>query len=107
MTGSMARLAKLRTGAVIMTAALLLCGEARAQSSGGGGPFSIFDNIFTGSLSKGSQTAPPGQRTRNFGAGAAGARREQRAAAMERRGRRLRPSLDDRERDPRGGGEFR
>ena len=63
MTGSMARLAKLRTGAVIMTAALLLCGEARAQSSGGGGPFSIFDNVFTGSLSKGSQTTPPGQRT--------------------------------------------
>ena len=33
--------------------------------------------------------------------------REQRAAAMERRGRRLRPSPDDRERHPRGGGEFR
>ena len=47
----------MRTGAVIMTAALLLCGEARAQSSGGGGPLSFFDNIFTGSLSKGSQTA--------------------------------------------------
>ena len=62
MTGSMARLAKLRTGAVIMTAALLLCGEAHAQSSGGGGPFSIFDNVFTGSLSKGNQTTPPGQR---------------------------------------------
>ena len=63
MTGSMARLAKLRTGAVIMTAALLLCGEARAQSSEGGGPFSIFDNVFTGSLSKGSQTTPSAQRT--------------------------------------------
>ncbi len=61
MTGSMARLAKLRTGAVIVTAALLLCGEARAQSSGGG-PFSIFDNVFTGALSKGSQTAPQGPR---------------------------------------------
>ena len=47
----------MRTGAVIVTAALLLCGGARAQSSGGGGPFSIFDNVFTGSLSKGSQTA--------------------------------------------------
>ena len=92
----------LRTGAVIV-AALLLCGEARAQSSGGGGPFSFFDNIFTGSLSKGSQTAPPAQRP-ELGAGA---RREQRAAALERRGRRLRPSPDDRERDPRGGGEFR
>jgi lytic murein transglycosylase len=60
MTGSMARWAKLRTGAVIMTAALSLCGEARAQSTGG--PFSIFDSIFTGSLSKGSQTSPAGQR---------------------------------------------
>ncbi len=60
MTGSMARWAKLRTGAVIMTAALLLCGETHAQSSGG--PFSFFDNVFTGSLSKGSQTPPSGQR---------------------------------------------
>src|ERR1700722_15704118 len=62
MTGSMARVAKLRTGAVIMTAALLLCGETRAQSSGGGGPFSIFDNVFTGALSKGSPTTPSAQR---------------------------------------------
>jgi len=63
MTVSMARMAKMRTSAVIMTAVLLLCGEARAQSSGGGGPFSIFDNVFTGTLSKGSQTAPQGQRS--------------------------------------------
>src|SRR5665213_1222083 len=62
MTGSMARMAKLRTGAVIATVALLLGGGARAQSSGGGGPLSIFDNIFTGSLSKGSQTGPSGSR---------------------------------------------
>src|SRR6202167_5310289 len=60
MTGSMARWAKLRTGAVIMTATLSLCGEARAQSTGG--PFSIFDNIFAGSLSKASQTSSAGQR---------------------------------------------
>src|ERR1700674_5150504 len=60
MTVSMARMAKMRTSAVIMTAVLLLCGEARAQSSGGG-PFSIFDNVFTGALSKG-QSAPPAQR---------------------------------------------
>ena len=53
--------AKMRTGAVIVAAALLLAGEARAQSSGGGGPFSIFDNVFTGTLSKG-QSAPPAQR---------------------------------------------
>jgi membrane-bound lytic murein transglycosylase B len=52
--------AKLRTGAAIMVAAFLLCGEARAQSSSGG-PFSFLDNIFTGTLSKGAQTAPSGQ----------------------------------------------
>ena len=95
-------MAKLRTGAVLIVTALLLCGEARAQSSGGGGPFSIFDSVFTGTLSKGSQTAPPAQRP-ELGAGA---RRRQRAAALERRGRRLRRSPDDGERDPRGGGEF-
>ena len=44
---------------------------------------------------------------RRHGASAAGDDHRQRAAALERRGRRLRPSLDDRERDPRGGGEFR
>src|SRR6202158_4119539 len=55
-------LAKVRTGAVIIAAALLLCGEARAQSSGGGGPLGFLDNIFTGSLSKGGQSAPSGPR---------------------------------------------
>ena len=54
-------LAKVRTSAVIIAAALLLCGEARAQSSGGG-IRDFFDNIFTGSISKGNQTAPSGQR---------------------------------------------
>src|ERR1700687_827532 len=54
-------LAKVRTSAVIIAAALLLCGEARAQSSGAGLQ-NFFDNIFTGSISKGNQTAPPGQR---------------------------------------------
>src|SRR5882724_2008666 len=44
---------------------------------------------------------------RRLGAGASHARHRQRATAMERRGRRLRPSPDDRERDPRSGGEFR
>jgi membrane-bound lytic murein transglycosylase B len=53
-----------RTGAVILAAALLVCcGEGRAQSSGGGGPLSFFDNIFTGTFSKGSQTAPSAART--------------------------------------------
>src|SRR6202158_1497278 len=55
-------LAKVRTGAVIIAAALLLCGEARAQSSGGGGPLGFLDNIFTGSLSKRGQSAPSGPR---------------------------------------------
>src|SRR3979409_1896900 len=49
------------TGAAVIAAALLMCGEALAQSSGGG-PFRFFDKIFTGTLAKGSQTAPSGQR---------------------------------------------
>ena len=61
MTGPMALLAKMRSGAVMMTAALLLCGETHAQSSGGG-PLNFFGNVFTGSLSKGNQTPPSGQR---------------------------------------------
>jgi membrane-bound lytic murein transglycosylase B len=59
----MGPLASRRTGAVIVAAALLLCGEARAQSSGGGGPLSFFDNIFTGSISKGGQAAAPASRS--------------------------------------------
>jgi lytic murein transglycosylase len=55
-------LANKRTSAVIIAAALLLCGEARGQSSGGGGLQNFFDNIFTGSISKGNQTAPSAQR---------------------------------------------
>src|SRR3979490_446991 len=49
------------TSAAVIAAALLMCGEALAQSSGGG-PLSFFDNIFTGKLSKGSQAAPSRQR---------------------------------------------
>src|SRR5260370_23999703 len=62
MARRMEPLANKRTSAVIIAAALLLCGEARAQSSGGGGLQNFFDNIFTGSISKGNQTAPSGQR---------------------------------------------
>jgi membrane-bound lytic murein transglycosylase B len=62
MTRRMEPLAKLRTGTVILAAALLLGGEARAQSSGGG-PLSFFDNIFTGSISKGSERTPSGARS--------------------------------------------
>src|SRR4029077_13185534 len=50
-----------RTCAAVVAAALMLGGEAHAQSSGGGGPLSFFDNIFNGSTSKASQTAPSGQ----------------------------------------------
>jgi len=49
--------AKVRTGAVLLAAALLLCGEARAQSSGGG-PLDFLGNIFSGPSSKTGQTAP-------------------------------------------------
>src|SRR6476661_1777759 len=56
MTGRMKHLASIRTAA-----ALLLSGEAGAQPSSGG-PFSFFDNIFTGSVSKGGQAAPSPQR---------------------------------------------
>src|SRR5258708_22217709 len=55
------RLAKVRTGGAIIVAVLLLGGEAPAQSSGGG-PLGFFDNIFTGSLSKGGQSAPSAPR---------------------------------------------
>src|SRR4030088_1747227 len=62
MTRRVGLLAKRRNSAVIIAAVLLLCGPARAQSSSGGGPLNFFDNIFTGSLSKGSQAAPSAQR---------------------------------------------
>src|SRR5260370_19620129 len=62
MTRRTERLAKVRTGVAIIAAVLLLGGEARAQSSGGGGPLGFFDNIFTGSLSKGGQSAPSAPR---------------------------------------------
>jgi peptidoglycan lytic transglycosylase B len=41
-----------------LAAALLLSGEAHAQSAGGG-PLNFLDNLFTGTFSKGGQTAPP------------------------------------------------
>jgi len=62
MTRRVGLLAKRRNSAVIIAAVLLLCGPARAQSSSGGGPLNFINNIFTGSLSKGSQAAPSAQR---------------------------------------------
>src|SRR5260370_10616925 len=61
MTGRTKQLASRRTAAAMIAAALLLSGEACAQPSSGG-PLSFFDNIFTGTLSKGSQAAPSPQR---------------------------------------------
>jgi lytic murein transglycosylase len=52
------QLADGKARAAIMAMALLVCGEARAQSSSGSSPLSLFDNIFSGSLSKGGQAAP-------------------------------------------------
>ena len=40
-------MANKRTGAAIIAAALLLCGQAYAQSSSGGGPLGFLDNIFS------------------------------------------------------------
>lgn len=51
-----------QTTAAIVAVALIACGGARAQSSGGGGPLGFLDNIFTGSLSKGGQAAPSAPR---------------------------------------------
>ena len=51
--------AKVRTGAVILAAAIFCCGEARAQSPGG--PLDFLGNIFSGSSSKTGQTAPSAQ----------------------------------------------
>jgi membrane-bound lytic murein transglycosylase B len=61
MTRPMETAAKVRTGAVILAAALLFCSGARAQSSGGGGPLDFLGNIFSGSSSKTGQTAPSAQ----------------------------------------------
>jgi len=57
-------MANWRTAA--LAAALLLSGEAHAQSSGGG-PLEFLDNLFTGAFSKGGQT-PPGAPARRRGA---------------------------------------
>jgi membrane-bound lytic murein transglycosylase B len=57
MTRPTRRLAKRHLNAIILAAALALGGEARAQSSSGGGPLNFLSNIFTGSTSKGNSTA--------------------------------------------------
>jgi peptidoglycan lytic transglycosylase B len=57
-----ARLATRRRGAVLLAAALLACGAARAQPTGNGNPLRFLDSIFTGALYQGSQTAPSAPR---------------------------------------------
>ena len=56
MTERTDRMANWRTAMV--AAALLLSGQAHAQSSSGGGPLNFLDNLFTGAFSKGGQTTP-------------------------------------------------
>src|ERR1700739_511683 len=70
MTRRTGLLASKRSGAVILAAALLLSGGARAQSTGSG-PLSFLDNIFSGS--KGGQSAPSAQPPGSSAQGAAGA----------------------------------
>lgn len=63
MTKRTGRLAKSQLRATILAAALLaagLGGEARAQSSSGGGPLNFLSNIFTGSTGKGNSGGNPG-----------------------------------------------
>ena len=49
-----------RAGAVLLAATLLWCGEAGAQSSGGG-PLDFLGNVFNGSTSKGGAIPPSAQ----------------------------------------------
>ncbi len=85
-----------RAGAIIIAAALVCSSQAvfvsrsHAQSSGNG-ISNFLGNIFQAEIRPGAAgRARPGRRP----------------AALERRGRRLRPSADDRFRDPGGGGEL-
>ena len=49
--------ARLRTGAIVIAAVLLVCGRADAQSSDGNGVSNFFSNIFSGP--KSGASAPP------------------------------------------------
>jgi membrane-bound lytic murein transglycosylase B len=57
MTQRTGLLARLRTGAIVIAAALLVCGRADAQSSNGNGVSNFFSNIFSGP--KSGASAPP------------------------------------------------
>src|SRR4029077_10336487 len=56
MAGPAAKLAMRQTGAAVIAAALLVSGQARAQSAPNNGPLNFLGNLFTGS--KGGQAAP-------------------------------------------------
>jgi lytic murein transglycosylase len=56
MAGLAAKSAMRQTGAAIVAAALLVSGQARAQSAPSNGPLNFLGNLFTGS--KGNQAAP-------------------------------------------------
>jgi len=56
MAGRAAKSAMRQTGAAIVAAALLVSGQACAQSAPGNGPLNFLGNLFTGS--KGNQAAP-------------------------------------------------
>ena len=80
-----------------MAAALVLCGQAHAQSSGRRASGLPRQPLHRLAFQRRPECAvrPGANRTRR------------RPAALERRGRRLRPSADDRSGDPGSGGEFR
>src|ERR1700721_103238 len=61
MTQRTGLLARLRTGAIVSAAALLVCGQADAQSSDGNGVSNFFSNIFSGP--KAGTPAPPAAAT--------------------------------------------
>src|SRR6185369_7811319 len=62
MTGRIERRAKLWAAAIVLGAMASWCAaEARAQSSGGGGPLNLLNGLFTGTPSKGTQAAPSPQ----------------------------------------------
>src|SRR5580700_12163425 len=56
MAGRSGKLLLAHTGAVVVAAALLVSGQARAQSAPSNGPLNFLGNLFTGS--KGNQAAP-------------------------------------------------